>query len=190
MKYTKGDGKMADVTSLNSTEYTYEQKSEGKVKRNRVLMILFYVLFAAGFFALCLAINIFLFAIGPLLVYIIYLCTWRLVKYDCYWEFGQGHLEVGKVKVNKHGRIKVKKLSIHVKEALDIGHYTARGELDSVKRVHDYSESQSSENRIYIVYLEDGRRTGLIIEGTARLANLLTSFCPNAHDIKGKPFHG
>ena len=81
-------------------EYVYDQKSEGKVRVRRLLMALFYVVFTAGFFVLCLKINIFLFAIGPLLTYILFLCTWRLVKYDCYWEFAQGTLTVGKVRAS------------------------------------------------------------------------------------------
>ena len=181
---------MADISSLNSTEYVYDQKSEGKVKVKRTLMVLLYVAFAAGFFALCMAINIFLFAIGPLLVYILYLCTWRLVKYDCYWSFGQGHLEVGRIKANKHGRHKVPRLTVHVKEALDIGYYTDASCLGNPEKLYDYSESPSSDKRVYIVFNRDGKRCALIIESTARLATLLTSFCERAHDIKGKAFHG
>lgn len=181
---------MADVSSLNACEFTYEQKSEGKVKAKRTLLIWAYILFGIGLFVLCLSINPYLFAIGPLSVYIVYLLTWRLVKFDCYWEFGQGNLEVGTVKVNKHGRRKHLVLTVHVKEAEEIGHYTSNSQLGEVARIYDYSESPSSDKRVYLIFEKDGKRCALIIEATARLGTLLTSFCPNAKDIKGKPFHG
>jgi hypothetical protein len=30
----------------------------------------------------------------------------------------------------------------------------------------------------------------MIFEGTAKIANLLSSFCPNTVDLKGKQLHG
>lgn len=180
-----------DSTSPNYTEYAYEQKNEGKVRVARTLMVIGYVVFFVGLFAILMLSSMpMLFAIAPLLLYILVLCTWRFVKYDLYWEFGTGTLEAGKIKVNKSGRHKTPKVSIHIKEALDIGYYENSSQLGEVKKVYDYSESPSSDKRIYIVFSEGGARSALIIEGTARLANLLTSFCERAHDIKGKPFHG
>ena len=182
---------MADFDSINSTEYVYDQKNEGKVKTKRTLMVIAYVLFITGFFIMCMATKILpLFAIGPLLLYILVLCTWRIVKFDCYWDFGAGTLTIGKIKVNKNGRRKSPKVSIHVKEAIDIGYYETGYMPEGVDKVYDYSESPTSDKRIYILF-RDGDKTALaIIEGTARLGSLLTSFCDKAHDIKGKPFHG
>ncbi|MBR2929643.1 MAG: hypothetical protein IKC32_00285 [Clostridia bacterium] len=182
---------MSDYGSLTNTEYAYEQKNEGKVKLKRTLMIVGYVVYLLAFFIFCMATKLLmLFAIGPLTLYIIFLCTWRLVKFDCYWEFSKGSLEIGKIKVNKNGRRKSPKLSIHIKDALDISVYEGAHQLADVKRIYDYSESPTSDKRIYIIFEERGERSAAIIEATARLATLLTSFCDRAHDIKGKPFHG
>ena len=85
---------------------------------------------------------------------------------------------------------KTPRLNVHVKEAEDIGYYTDASVLGEVAKVYDYSESPSSDKRVYIVYREDGKRVALLVEATARLASLLTSFCDKAHDIKGKEFHG
>lgn len=181
---------MADTTSINGTEFTYEQKSEGRVKLKRRLMMIIYIVFGGGLFALCMSINPYLFAIGPLSVYILYLLTWRLVKFDCYWEFGQGNLEVGRVKVTKHGRNKTMKLRVHVKEALEIGYYESPEQICEVKKIYDYSESPTSDKRIYIIFMKEGERCALLVEATNKLGNLLESFCPNAKGTKGRAFHG
>ena len=180
-----------EYDSPNFAEYSYVKKSEGKVRLSRTLMVIFYIAYIVGFFIFAITSKLLpLFAIGPLTLYIIVLCTWRLVKYDIYVELSTGILSLGRIKVNKNGRRKFPKLSIHVKEALDISEYTDKSQLGDVKRIYDYSESQCSDKRIYIVFLEKGERCAAIFEGTAKLAKLLASLCPNAHDIKGKPFHG
>ena len=181
---------MADMDSLNSCEYVYEQKSEGKVRMKRRLMAAFYFVFGIGLFVLCLSINPYLFAIGPLSVYILFLLTWRLVKYDCYWEFEHGKLTVGKVKVTKHGRHKTPKLDIIAKSALEVGYFEGASSLAGAEVIYDYSESQSSDKRVYLIYERDGKKRAIIIEATARLAGLLVSYCPEAKGIKGKQFHG
>ena len=182
---------MSDNESMNYAEYSYVMKSEGKVKLKRMLMVIFYVAYIVGFFIFATTSKLIpLFAIGPLSLYIIFLCTWRLVKYDCYVEIKTGMLYIGKIKITKNGRHKRPIISLHVKEALDISEYTDKAQLGDVKKIYDYSESQSSDKRIYVVFDKDGVRSAAIFEGTAKLAKLLTSLCPNAHDIKGKPFHG
>ncbi len=182
---------MYENDSPNYAEYAYIKKNEGKVKLQRTLMVLFYIVYIVGFFIFATTSGLIpLFAVGPLTLYIIFLCTWRLVKYDCYVEFKTGMLYLGKIKVSKNGRRKFPRISIHVKDAIDISEYTHRSQLGDVKKIYDYSESQSSDKRIYIVFDKDGERSAAIFEGTEKLAKLLTSFCPNAHGIKGKPFHG
>ncbi len=182
---------MGENESPNYAEYVYVKKSEGTVRLKRTLMVCFYIAYIVGFFIFASVSRLLpLFAIGPLTLYIIFLCTWRLVKYDCYVEFKTGMLELGRIKVNKNGRHKRPRISIHVKEALDISAYSDAAQLVGVKKIYDYSESQSSDKRIYVVFDKDGVRSVAIFEGTAKLANLLTSFCSNAHDIKGKLFHG
>ena len=181
---------MADTSTMNSCEYVYEQKSEGRVKLKRTLMLVLYIVFGGGLFALCMAITPYLFAVGPLSVYILYLITWRLVKYDCYWELERGNLTVGRVKVSKSGRVRIPRLTVHVKEAAEIGCYTSAEQVAGAEKLYDYSESPTSDKRVYILFDKDGKRCALIIEATARLGTLLESFCPNAKGTQGKEFHG
>ena len=180
---------MADTSSIMGAEYVYDQKSEGKVRVRRLLMALFYVVFTAGFFVLCLKINIFLFAIGPLLTYILYLCTWLLVKYDCYWEFVSGELTVGKVRVGR-AKKRVPLVTLKVKDALAIGQFNSLDDIGSVKKIYDFSESADSDKRIYIIFENGGVSSALIVEATAKLARLLSAFSTKGSSVKGLQFHG
>ncbi len=182
---------MNEFDSPNYVEYSYEKKSEGKVRLHRRLMIALYVAFFIGGLAVCIITKLIpLFAVAPTLTLILYLCTWRLVKYDVYYELKEGHLELGKIRVNKQGRHKTPKLSIHVKEALYIAPYEKAEQCADAVRVYDYSESPSSDKRIILIWNNAGEKSAVILEATAKLAKLLASFCPNSQDLKGKAFHG
>ena len=183
---------MSDYGSINSSEYAYEQKNEGIVKVKRTLMVVGYVAFLLGFFIFCMATKIFaLFAIGPLALYIIILCTWRLVKFDCYWEFATGALEIGKVKVSKNGRRKMPAVKIQIKYAIEVGYFKDLASLGNIDKLYDYSESPTSDKRVYIIFDMDGKRCCAIVEATARLASLLVSFSKNADaGLKTIPTHG
>ena len=182
---------MNEFDSPNYAEYSYEKKSEGRVKLERRLMIAFYVGFFIGGLIVCIVTKLIpLFAVAPTLTLILYLCTWRLVKYDVYYEFKSGMLEFGKIRVNKHGRHKTPKLSIHVKEALYIAPYESEQQYSGAVRLYDYSESPSSDKRIVLVWDNAGVRCAVLFEGTAKIAKLLASFCQNTENLKGKEFHG
>ena len=174
----------------NSAEYIYEKKSKGKIKIQRILMVCLYAVFLLAYFLFCYITRIIpLFAIAPLLLYIIYLFTWRLVKYDCYWEFRSGELTAGVIRT---GRIKKRtpSVKIKVKEALAIDRLCDAKDFGNVGRIYDFSESPDSPLRIYVIFEENGVRSALIIEATAKLARLLSSFSDKAGGIKGMTFHG
>ena len=183
---------MSDYGSINSSEYVYDQKNEGIVRIKRMLMIFGYIAFILGFFIFCMVTKIFaIFAIGPLALYIIYLLTWRLVSYDCYWEFATGALEIGRIKVSKNGRRKTPTVKIQIKDALRIGGFTDLAPLGKIDKLYDYSESPSSDKRVYIIFEDDGKRCCAIVEATARLLSLLSTFSKNADaDLKSLPNHG
>ena len=182
---------MSEFDSPNYVEYSYEKKSEGKVKLGRRLMIALYIVFGVGAAAAFIGFQLYpVVAVVPVLVYILFLCTWRLVKYDVYYEFKEGRLELGKIKVSKQGRHKNPRVSVHIKEALEIAPYENEEQLTGVEKLYDYSESLTSDKRILVIFSEKGVRAAVLLEATAKLGKLFTSFCPNAHDLKGKDFHG
>jgi len=182
---------MSDSGSLNSTDYVYEVKSRGKFLFLRSLMISFYILFIIAFFLICYITRIIpLFAIAPMILYIIFLFTWQLVKYDVYWSFERGTLEVGKVKRKRREMRRIALCSIHIKDAVEIAPFENSAQLSGIKRIYNISESPDSIERIIIVFLEKGIKSCAIVEGTARLGALLSSFSKNAHGIKDRKFHG
>ena len=182
---------MNEFDSPNYAEYSYEKKSEGKVKLQRRAMVFLYVAFFIGGFIACVATKFYpLFAIAPTLTLILVLCTWRLVKYDVYFEFREGRLELGKVRVTKQGRRKSPAVSIHIKEALYIAPYANAEQTAGVTKIYDYSESLASDKRVVVIFLDKGEKCAAIFEGTAKIAKLLNSFCPNAENMKGQIFHG
>ena len=184
---------MNEYDSPNYATFTYEKKAEGKVRLGRTLMLLGYILYLAVFFIVCYLTKLIpLFAIAPMTLWIIVFFTWKLVSYDCYFEFKSGYLELGRVKVNKKGvRHKTPKVTVHIKEALSASQYDpAADELKTLERVYDFSASQHSDKRILVVFEEDGKRAGAIFEGTAKVASLIASFCPNGKSLKGKILHG
>lgn len=181
---------MFEDESPNSAEYVYEKQSKGKVKLQRTLMICFYVVFVLAYFLFCYISRIIpLFAMAPIFLYILYLFTWRLVKYDCYWEFRSGELTAGTVRVGKTKK-RVPVVKLRVKEALAIGPLNSISDLGEAKKIYDFSESPTSDKRIYVIFEKDGVRSALLIEATAKLGKLLAAFSKNADSVKGLQFHG
>ena len=158
---------MNEYDSPNYAEFTYEKKNEGKVRLARNLMICGYVLYLVVFFLACYLSRVIpVFALAPLTLWIIIFFTWKLVKYDCYFEFKAGMLELGTVKVNKKGdRRKNQLVSIHVKEAISATLYDPKSDdLKTVEKVYDLSESQHSDKRILIIFEKDGKRQAAIFD--------------------------
>ena len=179
------------MDSPNYAEFSYEKKSVGKNKLYRMLLIVSYVLFAILFFVVCYLSGLIpVFAIAPIFVWMLVFFTWRLVSYDMYFEFRSGTLTLGKIRVRKSGRLKKPMLTVTVKDAEEIAPFDTTVALGKDVAVYDFSESPVSEKRIFIRFTQSGAPAVAIFEGTARLGKLLTSFCPNAHDLKGKDFHG
>lgn len=184
---------MNEYDSPNYASFTYEKKNEGKVRLGRTLMMCAYVLYIVVFFLVCYLSRVIpAFALAPLTLWIIVFFTWKLVSYDCYFEFKSGMLELGTVKVNKKGaRRQNPQVTIHVKEAISASLYDPASEdLKTVEKVYNLSASEKSDKRILIIFEENGKRCAAIFEGTAKLANLIASFCENGKSLKGETLHG
>ena len=181
---------MAEFDSLNSAEFSYEKKGEGKNKLFRILLICGYVLFVIVYFLACYLTKLIpAFAVAPIFLWMLIFFTWRLVKYDMYAEFQSGTLTLGKVRIRKSGAKRTPILIIAVKSAEEIAPYDSTVSLEGAT-LYDFSESPSSDKRIFIRFVKDGAPAVAIFEGTARLGKLLTAYSEKAHDLKGKDFHG
>ena len=85
---------------------------------------------------------------------------------------------------------KYQRLMIHVKEASFIAPLEGNEEAAKDAKVYDFSESQSSDKRILLVFEKNGEKSAAIFEGTKKVAKLLASFCENTEGLKDKDFHG
>ena len=71
------------MDDFNTYEYAAEQKSEGKWKLARILVLSAYVLFVAAYFLILYIIRLIpLFAITPIIVWMLVFFTWRYTKPD------------------------------------------------------------------------------------------------------------
>lgn len=183
---------MSEYDSPNYSRFNYERKNEGSILWQRILMILGYVAFAIGFIVACVAIPILpLMCLTPFLVWIVWMCTWRFVSYDYYFEFKSGMLDLGTVRVTRYGKKQKPVVSIHVKEALVATVYDpATCDTSDIAKVYNFSNSIKSENRIFMVFEKGGERCAAIFEGTAKIANLIASFCDKDKSLKGKKLNG
>ena len=181
---------MNEFDSPNYTEYTYDKKAEGKALFLKWILIFGYVAFIVAFFLACYISRIIpLFAVCPLVTWIIVFFSWRLVSYDVYYTFEHGHMEIGKVRVRKSGNIKTPKIKLEVKDAmliapLDIA--KEREEYNSAKIKHDYSSYRASSNLAAIVFEGKTGREAVIVESTPKLAKLVSRYCKNAVGLLDK----
>ena len=185
---------MSEFDSPNYAEFSYTRKSEGGYKTKRLLLIGAYVLFAAAFFVVVIMTKLIpVFALCPIFLWMLIFFTWRYVSYDYYFEFREGHLQLGKIIGTKNGRKKHPTVRVHIKEALYIAPYDdemSRTKIIEAKRVYDYSESRSSDKRVLVLFKEGCDTVALIFECTAKMARLCATFCDASQNMKGQIFHG
>ena len=183
---------MNEYDSPNYAEFSYTKSSEGAYKTKRILLITAYVLFVGVFFGVVLMTKLIpVFAMCPIFLWILIFFTWRYVSYDFYVEFKEGHLELSKIMGTKRGRKKYPTLRVHIKEADLIAPYTECADrLSEARKIYDFSASRTSDKRVLILFCEAGETSAVIFEGTAKMAKLCASFCPNAQNMKNQIFHG
>ena len=183
---------MNEYDSPNFAEYVYDRKNEGKLKIMKSVAIAVYVLFAAGIFAVLCALQLFWFiAVLPIFTWMLVYFTWGLISYDYYYEFKHGEMEFGGIRVTKNGRRRRQMLKLSVKEATLAKVYNPEEDkTEGLEKLYDFSESQASDKRIIIYFNNSGKSAAVIFEGTARIAKLVASFCPNGAALKGEVLHG
>lgn len=183
---------MNEYDSPNYAEYVYDRKNEGKLKLAKNIAICGYALFAASVFAILCAFQLFWFiAVLPIFTWMLVYFTWGFISYDYYYEFKHGEMEFGGIRVTKNGRRRRPKLKLQVKEATLAKVYNpTEDKTEGLEKVYDFSESQSSDKRIILYFNDGGKSAAVIFEGTARIAKLVASFCPNGASLKGEVLHG
>ncbi len=169
---------MSDMDALFFCEHSYSRRVEGKRILARICMIVAYILFAAAFFAAVYYSRLIpLFALCPLVLWIIVYFTWPLISYDFYFEFRSGTLTLGKEGRKRHRIKRTPRLVFQVKYAEQISPVpVGRVKLSKGLRCYDFSGTVKSERRIAIVFEQNGEKCVCILECTAALAKMLRSY--------------
>ncbi len=172
--------------SPNYAEYAVERKSEGRVRLLRTLLLLGYAAFVIGYIILfCIVTHMLaLIAALPLLLYILYLCTWRLVSYDVEYSFEAGTMIFRRIYGARGRRTPREKLRLHVKDAEYVGLASderASAAVAGVARVYDFASSSAVPNLAVIVARDGaGRRIAVRFDCIRRVAKLMKVFCPHS----------
>ncbi len=180
---------MSDYGSFNEAEYNWGKKASGKNLFLRILLIIGYVLAGGLYFVLVAVVTkaLPLFAVCPILLWILIFFTWRLVSYDCYVYIRGGHFECGRILRRKSGK---KKLPIVSSELPSCVAFPFSGTLPmEVAKQTDLSSSPASANRIVLIYQEKGTSRAVIFDGSAEIARLLRLHCKDAKELNGVSFH-
>ena len=183
---------MNEYDSPNYTEFSYDKKPEGKIRVMRTVLVFIYIAFVGLLFLFCCLTKLLpLFALAPVFTWMLVFFTWRFVSYDIYYTFNHGEMEFGTYKTTKAGTRRRPVFTVDVRQASAVMTYEAAREekvLDSCKKIYEYCSSLASDKLIVMTFTKDGKPTAVIFDGTKRAAALLTSFAPNAKDLKSKEY--
>lgn len=166
----------------NFTSYAVDRQPEGKFGLLRVGLVALYIAFAVLGFLIVYAIGIIpVYAICPLLLYILWLATWRYTQVT--YEYT---VEIGDIVFTRSygGRKKVELLRIHVREAIAI--HPAEDEVGAgYATVYDFRSTVKSPDAYCIVFCNDKDERCLVyFEATRKAIKLLSLY--NSAAVSGK----
>ena len=178
---------MNEFDSPNYTEYTYDKKAEGKTLLLKWILILGYILFVALFFLACYITRIIpLFAVCPVVTWIIVYFSWRLVKYDVYYTFEHGHMEFGRIRESKSGKRRSPRLRLDVQHAYCVLPYceaTDSEEYKGIRILHDYASRRNHPSLAVIIFEGKRGREAVVFDTIPKLSRLLGKYCPNIRNL-------
>ena len=170
---------MEEMESLNSAQYAYEKKTEGRLALLKVALIALYIVFVVGFFLFCFTTRIIpLFAVCPMFLWILVFFTWPLVKFDIVYTFAHGTLTFYKEYRWLKGKKRKELLVVRVQDAYRIAPYTGE-KLEG--KVHDYTSSTSASSLVFVSGKDkNGQQISVIFDSIERVNKLLCSFAKEA----------
>ncbi len=150
-------------------EYTVTKHPEGSYLFKRAGMVCFYVLCASAFFLACYLTRLIpVFALCPLLLWILIFFTWRYVNIEYKYTVESGMLRLYTVYGTRTLR---ENASFHIKDALGFIPLDKSADKLTVfgaEKVYDMrSSSVSPKNPYALLIIKDGIRTAALIEAPA-----------------------
>ena len=167
-------------------EYTVSKKSEGGYRLHRLAMLLFYVVFIAAFFVTLYKIGIIqVFALAPLLLWILIFFTWRYVSVEYKYRVESGKLIFFNVYGSKTHK---QKATFHLKAAeAFLPLEEAKTLIDEYKPQKTYSflSSAKAPKDAYAFMIKDnGKRTLVLLEAPLSPRKEIVYYLSDA--VKGK----
>ncbi len=164
-----------DEYSFNSASYGVKTRAEGKILLLRILLILGYVVFSAGF---CVVFLVpvkmpALIAVLPILLLVLIPSTWRLVSFDYEYVVEHGEFAVEKLYSTKKRR---RVLSVRLREAVRVVPLTADVSLEGLS-VRDYRGTRTSPDSYLLEYrTEDGKAAAVLFEATKKIVKMIAKY--------------
>jgi uncharacterized protein YqeY len=168
---------------------TYERlikkKTEGKTLLSKILLIIFYVAFAAVCIPLIILIgkaNPLLFVLGAIAEWLLIKFTWRLTEIEYEYSVFDGIFTISKI-LGKSSRRDIfeNALSEAAIVAPYIDEYRKKAEEKSVTRTIKAISSESAENVWFILFeKENGENALILFEADEKSLRIIRTYCPRA----------
>ncbi len=147
-------------------EYTVTKKAEGKYLMLRLFMVLLYAVCVGAFFLVCYITRLIpVFALCPLLLWVLVFFTWRYVSIEYKYTVEAGMLRLYTV---YGGKLVKETASLHIKEASGfVPIRESREQLDAfgAKITYDLLSSESAPKDPYALLItKNGIKTAALIE--------------------------
>ena len=174
MARPKGIPFAEENAGANYAEFSVTRKPDRKIKTQRLLFVLLYAAFSVLYCALFLVVWKMapLIAILPLLVFILWLVTWKLTKIEYTYIVYQGQLHIYRVNgYNKAVEVFSAKVSENdgIYPAADAEYAGAMAGC----AVLDYSAGKGTEDLYFAVFPADGGRVAVYFTATTKLLSSL-----------------
>lgn len=137
------------MNEFNTYEYVVAQKSEGKWKTRKILLIIGYIVFAAVVLVLGAFSRLLvpLLALTPIAVWILIFCTWRYVSLEYEYNITSGVFTLSNV---YGGRSRKKLIEVYIKDLATVAPYNH--ELPETIEKAEQTIKRFSPDKEYIAF--------------------------------------
>lgn len=160
--------------SVNYAEYTVEQKSEGKHKKKRILLITLYVLFCLGGFVIGIGVLKFypIGAIIPLLTAMLWWFTWPYAQLEHQYEVANAKFRVSEIHGRKKPTVVFENL---VSEFTLIAPMTDeyKDQYEKADEILDYRGSKTTTDGYFARLEKDGKSTVIYFEAINKMLKVM-----------------
>lgn len=174
MARPKGIPFSEENSSANYAEFAVAKKPDGKLKMKKTLLIFFYAAFAVLYCTIFLVIVQMpaLIAMLPLIVFIIYLCTWRFTNLEYIYIVYQGMIHI----YQNNGFNKAKEVfTARVSENLGIVPFSDEyaETYAYCSEMLDFSAGRGTPDRYIAVFEKDGKKIAVLFTAATKLLTSL-----------------